>query len=448
MKYLTHPYPIRPRPKKDELYLGYIVRIAAKNGRKELYHLFRDFNANYQVQCFFVRSEAYYRVLPYFADAVNIPKGELNNYFKRDALLISIASKTFYRTKVGHPVFCPHCLHEQGYIKSKWLYLHINHCEIHNCKLHHRCPFCDALQEWESSLLKQCTACETPWAEADIQSCTLPAYERSLATMGHHQEVEYLERLYYFVMFAMRPFDASHAKFHKVVENLEDTSEYFSYAHKLASFEFVRREFAQHRKRQFTKDLKCAISNKILDPLNTRIEAANDKHFKTSDSFKEDNHQTTECKPPVEVTDRILTVNRRLHHASNDNRYHLDWADSQKLLSMSKATIMTLIERGVFERRVHHTSSNKLLAPPLNEVVALSNKLNTLVNYVEGERSENLISWQQLRAHIGKTKTISDVFIALLESKLQIYAHNSIKSVVVSDLLFDETEIIQFKSAA
>ncbi|MBU1309439.1 MAG: TniQ family protein [Gammaproteobacteria bacterium] len=448
MEFLSNPYPIRPRPVDGELFLGFVLRLADMNGRETLADLFCDFKSLRQSRCFFVRSDDFYRVLPYFAKAIDISCTDLRKYFMRDGLLHEVASNTFYRTKIGKPVFCPHCIAEHGYIKSKWLYMHINHCEVHECKLLHACLVCGAEQKWESNLLHRCTNCAKPWADVAVVHVALPAYEQTLAKMNTSQEEAHLEHLYHYVKFSMRPFDATYDKYHKAIEHLQDTSKYFEYAHLLATLDFVRQDYAKHRKRRFIKDLRSKSINKLLTNLDAPLHAANDQYFSRLTTAVSSKQHSVKIEIPEAATYKILTVNRRQQHAANDNRYHLRWEDSQRLLSMSRNTIVSLIESGVFNKRTHATSSSKLIAPPLNELVELHNRLRSIIKVLPNKPSFKTARWSNLGSYLGKKRTIAELLIAGLNREISIYISSSVVDFMIEELLFDVGELERFKLSA
>ncbi|ROV57908.1 hypothetical protein EGH82_20905 [Vibrio ponticus] len=53
---------------------------------------------------------------------------------------------------------CPLCLVDAPYIRQHWLFIPHQACELHGCKLIHRCPECDALLEYQST--ESITRCE------------------------------------------------------------------------------------------------------------------------------------------------------------------------------------------------------------------------------------------------------------------------------------------------
>lgn len=447
MQYLDSPYPVRPRPIDGESFLGYILRLAAMNGRQTLAQFFNDFSSQIQTSCFFVRSDAFYHVLPYFADAINMPAKDLKVYFEHDGLLLDVASNVFYRTAVGKPVFCPHCLVQTGHIKAKWLQLHVNHCEVHECKLLHACPECAALQNWESALLRGCTNCEHKWAATKHEKVALPIYEQMLAKMAKHQEREYLEVLYTCVVFAMRPFDVTHDKYHKVLEQIWDTSEYFEFAHQLAALEQVRKDYATHRKRHFQTALKFGGKDKLLEGINLNIHAANEVMLNKNALPHNQRQLSQKVKIPVEATHNILTVNRRLHHASNDSHYHLEWEDAKRMLSMSRVNILHLIDEGVLKRRTHKTCDSKLIAPPLNDILDLHGKLCDRAIPLSQSHVINVVNWSKAKSILRSKKKHSDLIIAALRNEISIYTDCLENDFLLHELFFEEQEVQNVKDA-
>lgn len=73
---------------------------------------------------------------------------------------------------------CPLCLGDAPYIRQRWHFIPHQACELHGCKLIHRCPECDALLEYQS--IESITQCECGFNL--LESSTEPAASSDLLT--------------------------------------------------------------------------------------------------------------------------------------------------------------------------------------------------------------------------------------------------------------------------
>ena len=447
MKYLNGPYPIRPQPIVGELFLGYILRLALTNGRVTMKHVFDDFKSNVRTKCFLVKSKDFDEVAPYFAASINMPFNEFKKTFDNDGLQQDLESTVFYRTKIGNPSFCPHCIAEHGYIKASWINLHENYCSQHQCKLIQHCPECGELQKWESQLLEGCTHCDCKWADVEIENAELPLYQQTLNKMSAQRRDDYLNMLYVYVKFAIRPNDASHCRYRKILENIDDTTQYFEFAHKLAALEMVRCEYARHRKRHFANKLGINGNNRVLDVINLKIEAANEE---CSSQTNVDFHPTildSTIDIPIPAPVNILTVNRKLHHAQNDAEFHLEWKDVQDNFSLTRAEIRKIIEAGILAERKHATCDQKLIPPGLNDLVSFHKRFAQIVKPINSAKDEKLLSWQNARKTSRTKMLLSDLVIAAIQEKINVYVEDT-QNFIFREIHFNEKDIGLFKTAA
>jgi hypothetical protein len=447
MNYLNGPYPIRPQPIIGELFLGFVLRLGYTNGRMTLGQIFGDFNAKARIKCFFVKSNDFNAVAPYFSDAINMKYPEFKKVFDDDGLQHGLESITFYRTKIGNPTFCPHCMAKYGYIKASWVHLHENHCNEHQCELMQQCPECKKHQTWESQLFEGCTHCDFKWADAELKTSTLPLYQQTLDSMSSQRRADYLNKLYIYVKFAMRPNDASHCRYRKLLENVEDTSTYFEFAHQLAAMQEVRCEYARHRKRHFASKLGINGGARVLDIINLQFEAANDEFRSQAGSglCTMQTHRTTLIPKAASVD--ILTVNRKLHHAQNDAEYHLEWRYVQKKLSMTREELGKIIDAGILAKRYHTTSNQKLCSPGLNDIISLHKQFSEIVKPISSAKGEKLLSWVNTRKALRAKRLLSDLAIAAIQKQIKVYVKDP-ESFVFQEIHFNEKDVLIFKTAA
>jgi hypothetical protein len=367
--------------------------------------------------------------------------------FDDDGLQHSFESITFYRTKIGNPTFCPHCIVEKGYVKASWLHLHENHCNEHECKLMQQCPECGKHQAWECQLFEGCTHCDFKWVDAKVKTTTLPLYQKTLDSMSSQRRADYLNKLYIYVKFAMRANDASHCRYRKILENVEDTSAYFEFAHQLAAMQEVRCEYARHRKRHFASKFGIDGSARILDIINIQFEAANDEFSSKEETGIRRLHTHKIISIPKAASVDILTVNRKLHHAQNDAEYHLEWKDVQQKLSMTRKELGKIIDAGILAKRYHATSNQKLCSPGLNDIISFHKKFTQIVKPISSANGEKVLSWANTRKALRAKRLLSDLAIAAIQKRIIVYVKDP-KSFVFEEIHFSEKDVLMFNAAA
>ena len=120
----------RPQQQASECAVGYLIRVSEKNGFSHLGHLLSYAGLPWKNSRAPVHSilSGSFNLEPYTnflgLPAVNVPTSITYSSFKK----IVDTSNILVRT----PKICPDCISEQGYCESKWAFLPIVACGIHN----------------------------------------------------------------------------------------------------------------------------------------------------------------------------------------------------------------------------------------------------------------------------------------------------------------------------
>ena len=435
MNFLTRPYVIRPQPESGESLIGYMLRIARLNGRADFHELFKDFGSALCLSCFVVDSKVYDSVFAYFAHSVDMDEADFRAHFRKDECVEKIIGKLFYHPKVGAPKFCPHCLVENGFLKAKWQFLHVNHCEKHDCALFQKCPTCGVQQNWRSRLFSGCTNCYQLWQNVGVTKCSLPLLEKVVNGLPSHIELDYLEGLYKNLTYALRANDAIHTRYGRALRDVEMFGPYFELAHKLTVLERVRREFTQHRKRRFATDLRIRPQEKILRKIDLSIAAVNDSWFNNM-------QMSDETVIPTEVCYTALTVTRVAQHAANDSRYYLDWRSAEKVLEMDRPYILHLIKAGLLPLRTLANVKSRVSPPAFNDIAVLYKLFQSVVLHKSKHHGEGLVTLESATKMLVKTRSKkSYLVIAAYLGHVRVYSPCHVNNFAFSELLFDAHEV-------
>jgi hypothetical protein len=245
----------------------------------------------------------------------------------------------------------------------------------------------------------------------------------------------------------MRPNDASHCRYRKILENIEDTTQYFEFAHKLAAMELVRSEYARHRKRHFANKLGINGNNRVLDVINLKLEAANEELPAQTGVSVPPKVVNTPTAIPKAAPVSILSVDREFHHAKNDAEYHLEWTDIQYKLSMTREQVNKIIEAGLLPKRYHWACNQKLIPPGLNDLIYLQKQITQIVKPFSAAGDKKLLSWPNPRRASRVRRLLPDLLIAAIQKQIDVYVKDP-QDFIFKEIHFIEKDIHLFKTAA
>lgn len=142
-------FAIRPVPYEDESPIGYVLRLAKRNGLSRINHLLNK------------------------QELMRVIKGLPSKQFELDKLtpkaqpLTKLATLLWENSRLLTVQVCPLCICEQGYLKEIWQNPFKRHCEEHRCLLSSRCTRCGQPFNFDMPLLAG--RCSNPKCSSKIQ---------------------------------------------------------------------------------------------------------------------------------------------------------------------------------------------------------------------------------------------------------------------------------------
>jgi hypothetical protein len=179
-----------PKPKPDESFTGYILRLAEENGYSSPLWIinlakFGDklILPNYSFksasfESFKLLANLSNSTIPELAKITYQPVGTPSYYFY---LFFGMpVHRSFIQP--GHPKICPECLREAAYCRRVWEFILMTVCPIHKCMLLDECPNCKLPIKWRRSSVSSCP-CKFDWRE--YAAPTVQDHEVKLARVIH-----------------------------------------------------------------------------------------------------------------------------------------------------------------------------------------------------------------------------------------------------------------------
>ncbi len=200
-------FPLRPRPQEKESVIGYILRIANKNGSFPLRTIFKAINHRYTQKCFEVASRQFHSFISAIAPFLQLSEQHLHQAFQHIQYLDVDNQRLIKNIATQNPKVCVACLQQStGYHRHYWQLIHNTHCNVHNTVLIHQCPSCQNNLCWNSDLLDGCATCGLRWTDYSIiPSNALPLYQVIANRLTGSSLKSYLNALYLAVKSAAAP---------------------------------------------------------------------------------------------------------------------------------------------------------------------------------------------------------------------------------------------------
>lgn len=162
---------ISGRPRSDESFLGYVLRLTELNGYESISWIFQAANLNYEKSCagkVFAFNPP--NSLARLAEIAGINPAELFRLtYRRVTKPQGVHSYNFfgqaipqYALRLSKPKVCPDCLSEYPYCRRVWELSAVTACLKHQCLLIDECPNCGKHLPWPRNKVLVCT-CKYDW---------------------------------------------------------------------------------------------------------------------------------------------------------------------------------------------------------------------------------------------------------------------------------------------
>jgi hypothetical protein len=150
-----------PRPQPTESLFGFVLRVSEANGYETPRHIWKIAGMPRGSECApRFPTEPLAAVLGFERDALHplAYRGDLESRGSFKILSHSLGDDLRSRPlRLKHPVFCPHCVSETGYLDAFWDLSAAVACPIHGSDVLTHCPACRTRIEWERPGLLTCS---------------------------------------------------------------------------------------------------------------------------------------------------------------------------------------------------------------------------------------------------------------------------------------------------
>lgn len=159
---------IRARPKEDESYLGFLLRLAEINLFHTPYWILKIMGASPSTFRTYSAAESL-RLSLRLASLCKLSVKELDHLYNhpiRGKYLVSFFDHPVppYLLRPGRPRVCPKCLSQSQYYRKQWDFAAITSCPLHQIMLLEKCPGCGKPITWFRKSISHCR-CGTDWRQ-------------------------------------------------------------------------------------------------------------------------------------------------------------------------------------------------------------------------------------------------------------------------------------------
>lgn len=422
MTQLNKQLPFHPLPINGELFKGFILRLAFRNGRDKLTNFMKSMQMPATAQRpFVVGSPEYEGFIDKLALLLGCDKTKLSECFEDEkAIHLFNWMSSARHIVVNDPIICPCCVLSEKYLKSQWHFYYSTHCIEHECKLWRRCPQCNSKFKWHASLFEGCVECGLKWKNVSPIKVEPPLSQIAIAGAEKKAKFDLIERIFKKMNVGLRPFDASFVNPRDVEQNVPCISDHFENAFLIAHSKEVVAKLKEERINQWQKMVGRPHQKRLFQ----KIDAANDDVFK--DVFNQDILIDNRAPKFKEATFRVLTSHRRLNTTKDKARLETKWPHLENVLLLKENEIKSLIKEKILPGRVHINSPSKVSPSRVDDVVTFFRTLKRQALSMDKCSLEgvngNFIAWgddKQLRRYRVKTHQL----VRHLNSKsINVYA--------------------------
>lgn len=447
---MTSIYTIKPVPKRDELLIAYVSRLAYRNGFDTLRCLLRVIDITPNKTMFRIGTHGYYRLSKAIADSIEMDVELFRACFSDQASLTKVVNKYLGEQHITRARICAKCLSQNGYVKAEWMNYHNNQCHEHECDLINECPRCKSHFNWCGSLLKGCTHCDLTWEEVALKYTPvekLTPLTKAIRRLSNDQEAEFFESLYYCLSLALRPYDAEHGNYRNLemnVGNIANWKNFFANAYTLQSHPVARDLFFNARKKNWL------IQSNISSGKSSALIFALERHMKKKmGEFR----QTKICSEVLssfqpnklkEVNAVALSYNKFSNQHIAPAQLALSPTSSNMLLNVSREDLISLMKSGVFTHITHANNDTKSTGVNLNEILNFHREIDQLAKSQENTDVVETFDAKTAKKHIrkGKGSTLSLYELILSKAIVAIKPAND-ESYTFDMLRYSKSQIVE-----
>lgn len=194
---------VRPYPKNNESFKGYVVRLAYLNGWLSL-KKFLTAVCGSGSRTVDVDKSTFFKQIVTVTGHYHL---EPNQFYPDGEYYFSKHTGATYGSLLLDSVHvCPDCMHKNAYHRTHWSYLPFTYCSKHKQKLLRECPRCHESFSWNSTMATGCIHCNQPWLAMHSENqSVIPPYLQSY--YRSRDKDRFLTDLITATQCILRPFD-------------------------------------------------------------------------------------------------------------------------------------------------------------------------------------------------------------------------------------------------
>lgn len=440
---MTLSLTIKVKPYHDEVFIGYVSRLAYANGFYSVRSFLRLWGLTTNKTMYRVNTDPYRRLTEAFAEGLDMDIDDFRAYFKDQEKLSEHINKYLGTPHINRLQVCPKCFLEQKYVKTDWLYYHSNQCVQHECNLVNQCPVCSHDFNWSGEFFEGCANCGTTWkkiANDFTSKVSLSLLTKKIKSLSNGEVTRFFESLYYYLRVSLRPLDAEHCSYRqleKVIPNLEDWAVYLHEAFKLYTSTQAQEDLLLARQKNWlihSDVTQCSgKSGAVLKALDKRLRLDMQKH---ADLKGNQPIEVLRCEEYLEAPAKCLTANKYGNRHKISPHIALDPKTSAKLLSTTTLDAYNISSELGVEKIFHWNNDDKVCGVNLAQIINLHNKISGKIIKIN-ERPTKLIDFKTAKFSIAQgERHASSIYKAIMEDKLFAYAPNNDDDYLLHELMF------------
>lgn len=221
-------------PEQDESFMGYLYRLACKNGNITLESLLHSLGKQLKASVF----EPNQRVRVEIEALLSQLQGDAKLEFADDTFLSDEQSavNSLLTTRMR---YCPACIAERFIFKVSWQAIFSTHCEVHSLPLIDACPSCATPLKWSIGAYKRCAKSNCDFADGFAPHSPaqdeLPGYQSAAFS-----DLTYRRALMTALLMAFRPNDHTYISVKRIDFNLATLRERLRMAQLIVENQQVR----------------------------------------------------------------------------------------------------------------------------------------------------------------------------------------------------------------
>ncbi len=234
-------FPVRPRPIPNESFVGFVMRVALRNGRYTIPSISTAVGMQFDLRTCLPEGKSHSKFVARLANMLRLEATDLEDRFRQPEQNMKVQDRMIKDIRFRNVKFCPFCLSENGFFSSLWENSCVTHCATHQVQLIDKCPECGhRFNQWNANYHLLCTHCGCSWSQLDRRRfhSEVPQYQMVALSKPHA-----LTSLINTVAITLRPLDRMYRAVPRIEMNVTEWVCHLRQAFQLLSCEPFRKSW-------------------------------------------------------------------------------------------------------------------------------------------------------------------------------------------------------------